>query len=74
MAMFMAVLVFGAALTVAVWAMYATVKPELARIRDLLIHGPVLSPAPARHMAVRSIVRDVRVSQVRSLALLRAAA
>ena len=74
MATIMEMLVLGAALTAAVWAIFATIKPELARIADLLKHGPVATPAPVRNVAVRTIIRDVRVLPVRSQPPLRAAA
>jgi hypothetical protein len=74
MATFVAVMVFGGALAATVWAIVATLRPALARIVDLLRHGPAETVAIPALPAVRSTLRDVRVRPVRRAMPLRAAA
>jgi hypothetical protein len=74
MATTMAVLVFGGALSASLWAIVATVRPELERIVDLLKHGPVLTPELVPAATARSSLREVRVRAIRRPASLRAAA
>jgi hypothetical protein len=74
MATTMAVLVFGGALSASVWAIAATVRPELDRIVDLLKHGPVATPSLPTLAPARSSMRDVRVRSVRQVSRMRAAA
>jgi hypothetical protein len=74
MATTMAVLVFGGALSASVWAMIATVRPQMDRILDLLKHGAVARSALPAPAPARSTIRNVTVRSVRSHSSLRAAA
>ena len=74
MATIVEVVVFGGALAATVWAMFATIRPRLDQIVDLLKHGPVATPALIPAVAARSSVRDVKVRSIRRVAPLRAAA
>lgn len=68
------VLVFGGALSAASWSMWTTVRPEMARIVDLLVHGPVVTPMLPVPVAARSMARAIRMRPVLSPAPRRAAA
>ena len=57
----LSILVFGAALSAAAYSMWATVRPEFARIVDLLTNGPVPSPMLAAPVPARSSLRNVTV-------------
>jgi hypothetical protein len=74
MATMLAVMVFGTALAGAAWAIFATIQPEVARIGDLLRHGPVPGVEPPRQVAVRSATRDFRLRSAPVRSTLRAAA
>jgi hypothetical protein len=67
-------LVFGAALAASVWAMVATVRPQVARIVDLLVNGPVMTPLAPALVPGRSRVRNVTPRQLYSSVARRAAA
>lgn len=73
MATAIAVLVFGSALGLSVWAIVATVLPARERIGDLLKHRLSSAPEPRRTCGVRSTPRDVKVQSFRHAVLLRAA-
>ena len=53
--------IFGGALTASGYAIWATVRPELARIADLLVHGPVATPLATAPVPSRTSARTVRV-------------
>ena len=57
----LSILIFGATLAASVYAIWATVKPELARIVDLLVNGPVAMPVMAAPVPARSSLRNVTV-------------
>jgi hypothetical protein len=52
-------LVFGATLSASVYAIWATVQPEFARIVDLLRNGPVATPLIAAPVPARASMRNV---------------
>ncbi len=60
----LSILVFGAALAASTYAIFATLRPELARIADLLANGPVASATVANPVQARSNLRHVRVRGV----------
>ncbi len=60
----LSVMVFGGALTASTYAIWATVRPELARIGDLLANGPVATPLVATPVPARTSLRSVRVREV----------
>ena len=74
MATMVAVMVFAASMTAAMWTIYATVRPELARIGDLLRHGPVTSVPALPVATARIAARDAMARAARTPARLRAAA
>lgn len=51
----LSLLLFGTALTAAVWSIVATVRPQLGRILFLLQYGPLTAPAlpPAPRVTLR---------------------
>lgn len=53
--------VFGATFVAAVWAIWATISPQYARIVDLLVNGPVVTPLLPAPVPARSNLRNVRV-------------
>ena len=57
----LSILVFGVALVAALCTIWATVRPELARIVDLLANGPVTTPLVMAPVPARSNLRNVRV-------------
>ena len=57
----LSILVFGAALAVSAYVIYTTIRPELARIVDLLANGPVAMPTLVSPVPARSTIRNVRV-------------
>ena len=57
----LSILVFGTALAASVYAIWATVRPEVARIADLLANGPVATPVMAVPVPARSSLRNVTV-------------
>ena len=59
----LSVLVFGGALTASSYAIWATVRPELARIVDLLANGPVATPLVSAPVPARNSLRSVRVRE-----------
>jgi len=58
--------VFGTALAVSAWVLWSTIAPQVERIVDLLVNGPVAAPAVPAPVAARSSIRDVRVRVVSS--------
>ena len=74
MATTMAILVFSGALAAAVWTIYATLRPELARIADLLRHGPVETVPALPAFTVRGAARVVSGRSIRQSVPMRAAA
>jgi len=74
MATMVAVVVFAASMAAAVWAIYATIRPELARIGDLLRHGPVATVPALPVATARVAAREAMVRAARTRARLRAAA
>ena len=74
MATMVAVMVFAASMAAAVWAIFATIHPELARIGDLLRHGPVTAVPALPTATARSAAREAMSRTARTPARLRAAA
>lgn len=60
----LAFLFFAAVMALSFWAMIATVRPQLTRIIDLLINGPVQAMSMPLRPAARGGLRDVRISPV----------
>ncbi len=60
----LSILVFGAGLAAAVYALVATVRPELARIIDLLANGPIATTTQPAPVPARSTLRNVTVRGV----------
>jgi hypothetical protein len=60
----LSIFVFGATLAVSIYAIWATVRPELARIADLLANGPVAQPTSAGPVPARGNPRSVSVRAV----------
>jgi hypothetical protein len=67
-------LVFGAALATSVWTLVATVRPQGARIVDLLVNGPVVTSLAPALVPGRARVRNVTPRLVYSPVARRAAA
>lgn len=67
-------LILGATLALSVWAIAATVRPQFARIVDLLTNGPLPAPTLLGPVPARSALRSVRVRSVAGRLKLRAAA
>lgn len=61
------ILVFGGAFVASVYAIFATLRPELARIGDLLANGPVMIPTLVTPVPARSSLRNVRVRSLGSM-------
>jgi hypothetical protein len=70
----LSIFVFGATLATSVYAIWATVRPELARIIDLLSNGPVATQMIAAPAPARSSLRNVRVQAMTLRSTRRAAA
>ncbi len=62
----LSILVFVTTLAVSTYAIWATIRPELARIVDLLANGAVILPTLAVTVPARSSLRNVRVRLVSS--------
>lgn len=58
-------LVIGAIFALALWTLWTTLRPEMARIVGLLVDGPVLTPFLPVPVPARSTLRDARVRAVR---------
>ena len=52
---------FGATFVVSGWTIWATIAPQYARIKDLLVNGPVAAPMLPAPVPARSNLRNVRV-------------
>lgn len=67
-------LVFGVTFALSAWAIWSTVRPNFARIVDLLANGPVPSLSLPAPVPARSSLRNVRMRSVSGRLPLRAAA
>ena len=74
MSTMMAIVVFSGSFGAATWSIYATLRPELARIADLLRHGPVETVPALPAFTARGTARVVSGRAVRSSAPMRAVA